>query len=129
METLQSKINLLVPAIAPEKFFNMRRNDSRINEAIYENMAELQANAEKTAREFTWEEYPRNEIVEVLNKFSQLGNHGNWFNPETSKLNDPAFITGKTNTELMVELAKAVCTVSKATPLGLTNNAWGQFEY
>ena len=80
-------------------------------------------------KSFNWDWYDRNKIIAVLNHFANLGNHGNWRNYDTLELSDPALQAGKTNTELMIMLAKAVSSVSKKVELGFTNSAWGDFTF
>lgn len=88
-----------------------------------------QNEAEKVALNFNWEQYKHDEIIAVLNHFAHLGNHGTWRNDWTEQLDNPAMQTDKTNTELMIMLARAVCTVSKKIELGDTSSPWGDFTF
>lgn len=88
-----------------------------------------QNEAAKIATQFNWEQYKHDEIIAVLNHFAHLGNHGTWRNDWTEQLDNPAIQAGKTNTELMVMLARAVSTVSKKIELGDTNSPWGDFTF
>lgn len=103
------------------------RNDLRILVRGLKNKNPKQI--EVFAKTFNWEWYPREQIIAVCKHFSSLGNHDTWRNYHTAELDDPAIQAGKTNTELMVMMARAVSTVSKKIELGDTNSPWGDFTF
>lgn len=114
----------MINEISANKYFKIKENCDSLRELIYEKRDELKKHAEKMAKSHDWECFDREDIIFYLNRFSKVQNQGTYQNDETDALKDIAQNNDLSKTQLIIELARALCCVPHGRPLGFSSSPW-----
>ena len=114
----------MINEISANKYFKIKENCESLGGLIYEKRDELKKHDEKMAKSHDWECFDREDIIFYLNRFSKVQNQGTYQNDETDALKDIAQNNDLSKTQLIIELARALCCVPHGRPLGFSSSPW-----